>query len=135
MQCTYCLISQELKAVRNLNLVSEQNITWGTFSLKNHSQNVVQKLFPDPFLRNQIWEYFWINSLMFYVVCFYCMPSSSINLPNFIIWLSLLREILDNMFIWIVCEPGCHVISFETNLSFLHDQRIKTKILENKETF
>ena len=63
MQCTYCLISQELKAVRNLNLVSEQNITWGTFSLKNHPQNVVQKLFPDPFLKNQIWEYFWINSL------------------------------------------------------------------------
>ena len=103
MQCTYYLISQEVKAARKLNLVSEQNITWGTFSLKTHLQNVVEKLFPDPFLKNQNGEYFWINSLMFYVVCFYCMPSSSINLPSFIIRLSLLREILDNMFILIVC--------------------------------
>ena len=35
---------------------------------------VVEKLFPDPFLKNQNWAYFWINSLKFYPVYFYCMP-------------------------------------------------------------
>ena len=44
----------------------------------------------------------------------------SINWPNFIIWLFLLLlEILINMCIAIVCEPGCNVINFEINLIFL----------------
>ena len=30
------------------------NITWETFFLKNHTQNVMEKLFPDTFLKNQI---------------------------------------------------------------------------------
>ena len=40
--------------------------------LKNHTQNVVEKLFPDRFLRNQnhISESI---LLMLYTVCFYCM--------------------------------------------------------------
>ena len=38
-------------------------------------QNIVHKLFPDPFLKNQSWEYLWINSLTFYTVFFYYMPS------------------------------------------------------------
>ena len=41
---------------------------------KNHLQNVVEKLFTDPFLKNQNWIYLWINNLKFYTVCFYCMP-------------------------------------------------------------
>ena len=32
---------------------SVKNITLETFFLKNHSQNMVEKLFPDPFLNNQ----------------------------------------------------------------------------------
>ena len=32
---------------------SSQNITGETFFLKNHTQNVVAKLIPDPFLENQ----------------------------------------------------------------------------------
>ena len=43
--------------------------------LKNHAQNVVEKLVPDPFLDNENWEYLWMNSLKFYTVCFYCIPS------------------------------------------------------------
>ena len=43
--------------------------------LKSHTQNVVEKLFPDPFLKNQIWGCLWINSLKIYAVWFYCMPS------------------------------------------------------------
>ena len=35
------------------------------FSLKNHTQNVVEKLFPGSFLKNQNWAYLWINSLKF----------------------------------------------------------------------
>ena len=37
--------------------------------LKNHIQNMAEKLFPDPFLKNQIWEYLWISSLKFFTVC------------------------------------------------------------------
>ena len=50
-------------------------LTWETFLLKNHTQNMVEKLFPDPFLKNQNFTYLWINSLKFYKVCFYCIPS------------------------------------------------------------
>ena len=46
-----------------------------TFFLKNHSQNVVEKLLQDPFLKNQNWAYLWINSFKFYKVWFCCMPS------------------------------------------------------------
>ena len=44
-------------------------------SLKNHLQNVVEKLSPDTFLKTQNWAYLWINSLKLYTVCFHCMPS------------------------------------------------------------
>ena len=43
--------------------------------LKNHTQNVVEKLVPDPFLKNQTSAYLWINSLKFYTDCFSCMAS------------------------------------------------------------
>ena len=43
----------------------------------------------------------------------------SINWPNFIVWLPLLRDILGNICIAIVCFPDCDVISFEINLIFL----------------
>ena len=45
------------------------------FLLKNHTENVTEKLFPDTFLKKKNWAYLWINSLKFYTVCFYCMPS------------------------------------------------------------
>ena len=48
------------------------NITWETFFLKNNAQNILEKLFPRPFLKNQIWAYLWINSLKFYIVSFSC---------------------------------------------------------------
>ena len=43
----------------------------------------------------------------------------SINWLNFIVWLSLRLEILNNMRIAIVCFSGCDVINFEVNLIFL----------------
>ena len=57
----------------------------------------------------------------------------SINWPSFIVWLSLLREILGNLSISIVCWPGCDVMNFEINLVyiikpfFLHSQKVMTK--------
>ena len=63
----------------------------------------------------------------------------SINWPNFIVLLSLLLEILGNMCITIICKPGCDVIIFEINLTFLikpfcymtKKPRQKLKYLEN----
>ena len=46
-------------------------ITWEPFFLESHSQNVVEKLFPDPFLKNQNWTYLWMNSLKFHTVSFH----------------------------------------------------------------
>ena len=121
--------------------------------LFDHLKNVNEKLYPDSFLKNQYWTYFWINSLKFYTVCFYCMliwgqlkfseiklqticfylmktlfkkkkrglelvslPHFlydfwrkmflllySINWPNFIFWMPLIREILSDMGIATVC--------------------------------
>ena len=58
----------------------------------------------------------------------------SFNWLNFIVWLSLLREILSNMCITIVCYPDCAVIKFEINLTFLSNtsfcymtKKVKTK--------
>ena len=36
---------------------SAQYYSWETFFSKNHTQNVVEKLFPNPFLKNQNWAY------------------------------------------------------------------------------
>ena len=43
--------------------------------MKNYTQNVVKKLFPDHFLKNQNWPYLQINVLKFYIFSFYCLPS------------------------------------------------------------
>ena len=43
----------------------------------------------------------------------------SINWRNFIVWLPLFLEILDNMCIAIVCYLGCDIINFKINLIFL----------------
>ena len=37
------------------------SVTWETFFLKNHTQNLVEKLALDPFLKYWIWAYLWIN--------------------------------------------------------------------------
>ena len=55
-----------------------------------------------------------------------------INLPNFIVWLPLLREILDNVCMAMVCWPVYHLTIFEINHIFLiksffpQDQKFKT---------
>ena len=46
--------------------------------LENHTK-MVEKLFPDIFLKNQNVAYLWINSLKLYTVCFYCIPSRGLS--------------------------------------------------------
>ena len=153
----------------------------------------MEKLVPDPILKNEHWAFLWINSLNIFTVCFYRVVSwellkyidtklqsnwfhlilsffkkikrglelctlphflhnfwrkifillRSVNRPNFIVWLSLLCEILGNMCIGIVCKPGCDVMDFEVSLIFqiklffLHDQNDVRKMyyLEDKKSF
>ena len=66
----------------------------------------------------------------------------SINLPNFIVQLSLLLEILGNMCIAIVCKPGYDVINFEINrilikpfLYMTKKSRQNLKYLDNEKRF
>ena len=41
--------------------------------LEKSYTNVMEKLPPDPFVKNQNCVYLWISSLKFYAVCFYFM--------------------------------------------------------------
>ena len=67
----------------------------------------------------------------------------SVNWPNFIVWLPVLLEILDNMCIAILCFPGWDVISVETDFTFQVElffyvtkkSREKFKHLENEKRF
>ena len=67
----------------------------------------------------------------------------SINWPNFIVWLSLLLEILINMCTEIVCSPSCDVMRFKINRIFLikpfldvtKNSRQNFKYLENEKSF
>ena len=56
-----------------------------------------------------------------------------INWQNFIVWLSSLREILGNMYVVILCSPGCDVMNFEIYITlllkpFFYKNKIKAKI-------
>ena len=87
------------------------------FFLKNHTQNVVEKLFPEPFLEN--------------LSC-YSLLTDQISLFDFI-----------SMCIAIVCWPSCDVISVEINLFpiirlyfyMTKKSRQKCKYLENEMSF
>ena len=65
------------------------------------------------------------------------------QLTKFHSWLPLRLEILVNIYIAIVCYPGCDVINFEINLIFLikpffdmtENSRQKFQYLENKKSF
>ena len=66
----------------------------------------------------------------------------SISWTDFILWLPLLLEILDILFLVFICFPVCEVINFEFNFFyqaiFLHNQKIQNKnlnIFRTKEAF
>ena len=113
------------KKKKSINEIwSVNRITWEAFLLKNDTQNLVKKLFPDTFLKNQNWAYLWINSLQFVftvcqaddccnllklscrplvIFCYILLLLFSIAWPNFIVCLLLLCEILGKICIVIVC--------------------------------
>ena len=51
------------------------DITCEAFFCENNTQNAVEKLFPDTFLKNEKCAYFWLNSRKYFTVCFYFMAS------------------------------------------------------------
>ena len=57
------------------------------YNLRNITQNVVEKLFPDTFLKNQNWPYLWINILKFYIFYFYCL-----QVEDYRNWLKLIWQ-------------------------------------------
>ena len=61
----FCLGFLDMKKHDNPIRQQIKIIMQETFLLKNHTQNEVEKLFPNPFLRNQNWEYIWIKSRKF----------------------------------------------------------------------
>ena len=56
--------------------------------------------------------------------------SFSINWPTFIVWLPLLLNILGNMCIAFVRFPGCDIIHFEINLTFLLTPKSQHKSID-----
>ena len=61
--------SKEVKATRHWNLLNWQNIKWEPFFLKNHTQNMMQKLFPDLFMKNQNWDQQSTASYSLFLLC------------------------------------------------------------------
>ena len=55
------------------------NIVWEIFTVKNYSQNVVEKQVTNTFLKYWNWTYIWITSPNIYKVCFYCMSKLRIT--------------------------------------------------------
>ena len=49
------ILSNIARSKSNQTMKFGRLITWVTFLLKNHTQKLVKKLFPDPFLENQNW--------------------------------------------------------------------------------
>ena len=66
----------QVKTSRWWHLVRQKNITWKTFFLKNLTQNVVDKLAQDSFLKSQNWTWLRINRPKFHAVWFYYMFKS-----------------------------------------------------------
>ena len=64
LACARCGGNQARKFVQ-LREYNMRNII-----LEKSYTNVVDKLLPHPFLKNQNWAYLWINSLKFDIVCF-----------------------------------------------------------------
>ena len=67
----------------------------------------------------------------------------STNWSNFIVWMPLFLEIMDNICVVIICQPGCDVIKFQINIIFLiklfccmtKNSRQKLKHHENEKSF
>ena len=129
---------------------------WETFVLKFNTRNMVEKLFPDPFMKNQKWAYLWIKGLKLCTVLFllyaklrniklfWNWPTNHflltqintfknsnrspelVSLPNFHVIFYYLSK-----FRCLYCSTSCDRINFGIFLIkplFLHDQTVKRKM-------
>lgn len=64
-----CLISQEVKIIRPLNLVRLQNITWEYFFFEKLFTKYRGETSPRLFFKKLNCSYLWISSLNFYIIC------------------------------------------------------------------
>ena len=55
-----------------------QLIEYNIFFLRNHTQNLMEKLLPDPFIKDQNYAYLWINSLKCHKFVFIVCPSQGL---------------------------------------------------------
>ena len=100
--------------IQSVNRIKhEKNFSW--------KFNVVDKLFPDPFLKNQNWAYIRIISLKFYTVSFNCMTSW--GLSSCISWVDLYKLKADHLLLPQIklkkkTKRGPELVSFS---HFLHD--------------
>ena len=78
-------------------------MTWETFFLKNNIQNVVEKLFPGPFLKNQNYTYLRINSLKVLYILFLLF----VQVEDYRNWLKL----------------SCRPLVFISNETFLKNKK------------
>ena len=64
------------------------------FLKKNHTQDVEEKLVPDPFIKIQNWAYLLIISLKYYKVCFHCISKfrSAKNTCFYFLWSFLTKR-------------------------------------------
>ena len=60
-------------------MLSSYSITYKIVFLKTYAKHVVEKLFPNHFLKNQNWAYFLINGLKFHLVCFHCVAKVKVT--------------------------------------------------------
>ena len=58
-----------------------------------------------------------LSGYFYFMRCWAICALYSIDWPNTIVWLPLVYEILGNMCIVLVWQPGCDVINFEMNLN------------------
>ena len=111
--------------LKKLYIMSTQVFSTFVLTIWTYSKNKLYNI-SDCWSRN-VYFLFWIKSLglassvqfaddfarkIFHMLC-------SINWPYFNDWLSILLEILSNMYIKTICCSVCDVINFDINLSFL----------------
>ena len=128
-----------------LNLVYNKNRLYKTLNFDTEIYSILT-------FQKRTWKQFLYHTLfiIFQEKCFSCYIRLT-DLTKFHIRIAIASEILDimcieileNMYIVIVCLPGCDVIKFQINLTFLikpffymtKRPRKKFKYLENEKSF
>ena len=114
--CFYCMASWRLSKYNKTKLQTTCFYLILSSFLKNKGLELVSL----PHFLHHFWR------KTFLLLCY-------INWPSFIVWLPSLCEILGNMCIAVVCKPGCVVMNFGVNLTFLikpfflNDQKVVTR--------